>query len=344
MIFYHVVADENSDCQRIELKGMYKLVLKDENIHIQDFITGEAVVSWSLFEIKKYGYFHESYFYLVAGAKASPNDGRFSFFTVMGQQIVEYLAEEADKIRVKYNIKPIGATADPEAGPSNQEELNPYSDPDKEPTSKIKPDVKPKPKPKPEVKPKPKTPADNYSVVEPKSLKNQAPTPEAAVSSKSASSSKKKTEKEQEPTKSKRKDRSKNYEDPWENKNFMKKPAPNPTEPSAEQTDQVEYAGVDKNSKQAVPREVKHTENYVPVESPAPPIPTPVWETDPNNTESNNNVYDHINSKKGKSPNPENVYGIASAKPLHHTVNVPSAENPYEDTNTGGAYEAVGYS
>ncbi|XP_059176248.1 uncharacterized protein LOC131955945 [Physella acuta] len=338
MIFYHVVADEKGDCQRIKLKGMYKLGLKDENIHIQDFNTGEPVVSWSLFEIKKYGFFHEYYFYLVAGQKATPNDGRFTFYTVMGQQIVEYLAEEADKIRVKYNIKPLGATADPEAGPSSQEELDPYSDPDKETASKIKPDVKPKPKP--EVKPKPKTPADNYSVVEPKSMKKQAPTP---VDS-SKSSSKKKTEKEQEPTKSKRKDRSKNYEDPWENKNYMKQPPPNPIEHSAAATDQVEYAGVDKSSKQAVPREVKHTENYFPVDSPAPPIPPPVWETDPNSTESNNNVYDHFDSKKGKSPNPENVYGIASAKPVHHIVNVPNAENPYEDTNTGGAYEAVGYS
>lgn len=87
-----MVASKRSDCPRIGLEGIYKLVILNQEINIQNFDSGKKILAWKLPEIKKYGCF-DGCFFVLAGSKAGTGDGKFTFYTVVCQQIVDILTK-----------------------------------------------------------------------------------------------------------------------------------------------------------------------------------------------------------------------------------------------------------
>ncbi|CAL1526423.1 unnamed protein product [Lymnaea stagnalis] len=331
---FMVIAEDSEDCKRIGLKGLYKLVLKAENIDIYNADTDEIVVSWSLFEIKKYGY-ARNYYYLIAGAKARTSDGRFSFYTGLGDKITDLLLIEANRLRVEYkdqieamkSAHPDGIRIDIDAPSTSTAADDPYANFETQPAKP--PPTKPKPKIPKTPNKKPEEPDCEYSTVQKGASSSEKVKPKKDGDKKGKGKQKSQTDKKPVTENG----TSEQYQDINE---IRKKKEEGKAQKNNEDT---VYSQAAKGEKPGIRgRDVKHTENY----EQAPPIIPPVWERD-GQDESNNNVYDHFQRGKSKQESHENVYGIASASTPPAPSNKIGADNPYEDTTAASPYESVGY-
>lgn len=320
---FMVIAEDSEDCKRIGLKGLYKLVLRAENIDIYNVDTDEIVVSWSLFEIKKYGY-ARNYYYLIAGAKARTSDGRFSFYTGLGDKITELLLIEANRLREEYKDQieemkkahPNGINIDIEAPSTSTDD--PYANVDRKP---------------PPTKPKPSSKSDKnetYSVVNKHTSSSEKVKVSKDLDKKGKGKQKSKTGNTNESQTANSTNQSE-YQDIHDirKKKQADKASKSNEEPVYSQAAKAEKKGISG-------RDVTHSEDY----QQAPIIIPPKWEIN-GQDESNNNVYDHFQRGKSKQGSHENVYGFASATTPPEAPYKNGVDNPYEDTGAS-PYESVG--
>lgn len=77
---YDVVLRENEVVQKLNLKGMYRLVITDKNVEIRDKTTKKVAAHWPLMLLRKYGRDKQE-FSLEAGRRCQTGPGMFFFVT-----------------------------------------------------------------------------------------------------------------------------------------------------------------------------------------------------------------------------------------------------------------------
>ncbi|KAI8777180.1 docking protein 2 [Biomphalaria glabrata] len=327
MHYFFVAIKQDSDFPKLNMSGLYKMIIHEENIYICNLDSDDVVVAWSLFEIKKYGY-NSCFFYLLAGAKAESREGNYGVYTAVGEKIKDLLLTEANKLREIYKDEIARNMAEMGASASTDDVSIEIHQSASEGSS------------------------DVYSQVD----KSKSVSQTHLVASAKQQSSKRKTEKEKktkdvskkdkEKSKNKTKDvkEEKHYADPWENKPkpaVSKKPA---KVPPGFHVDKDVYAEPDKLKKGlsiTKSREVVHTENYEPAPLKKPEIIPPRWEPQQDDLNAND-TYAHINRAAPEPVSHDNIYGMQSASaPIKPKIIPPKWETKGDDSNNNDTYAHI---